>query len=61
MSNSDEYPKCKFCGRPIIWFHRRAYDARLPDGLSPAERFERLGKLWPHHCAEYHASKAEEP
>lgn len=61
MSDSEDYPRCTYCGRKILWVNRRAYDAELPEGLSPEARMDLMGKLVPHRCQEYHARKAERP
>lgn len=58
---SDEYPKCIYCGKPILWFNKMPYDATIPEHLHGTfEGFMCKGKLIRHHCSEYFEAKAAE-
>lgn len=59
---TDEYPRCRYCGRKIFFFAKRPYDAEIPEHLrGTLESFEwSHSGLHRHRCDEYFAAKAQE-
>ena len=57
-----EYPKCTFCGRPIMFIGKRPYDAVIPEHLQGTIE----GSMWKfsgphlHRCEEYREAKEAE-